>query len=726
MRPRPLTALLLAAGLLASLAGGAGTALAQQPGEVPSPPADQAGGTGAPGSQASQNQPANPPGGGGGNTGDVLDGGDQDQGGGDTGNVVGGLGPPPYEQPEEGPAAAPAGEGLAQLMPAPDLRGGNEPTAFERFATEPLQLTHHLGITDQTDKALNGLAGLILEASKAIGRLVATVVQWAFTLDVFDSLGTVVDQTVGTLWQDNLAGFLPVVVITAGLWMVWQLLARSRQSIALQGGLWTVAALAAATAFMARPSAIIGPVNDATVQVSRAILGTAAGLDPNPGVSGVVLEEQGSYAGDPADQGARVAADQLYRELLVVPWGVMEFGSLDKAGKWGPRLADALHLADGENPEEEQRKYEELKNEVEKDEAAWAWFSGKRAHERVGLAALGLLATLIVGGVVLAIALAVFLAQLGLLLLVMLSPIMLLLGAHPGARRVTLRWVEACAGALLKRIGYAALLAVLVVAFGALYQVGSGGIGWGITLLLQLVLAGAAFIYRGKFSQIFAEATPVGEGDPTLAFAGGAAAGAGGATLADKIGDTARGGGGNGGRPTSGGGSSTSGPDGGKVWTLKDRLGLAGGAGLAAGGAGIAGTAGTPHQPADGSEPDRFRRDQLALGMGEAASSPRGHTPSKGPPRRRGHRPSDDRPRSGPPSDHIAGRPSTSTDNRPWRPGPGARSTRRQIPPEEQHPPDAGGYGHPNGPPGGPPLRPNRPPPDGHDGDGDVDGREEG
>ncbi len=107
---------------------------------------------------------------------------------------------------------------------------------------------------------------------------------------------------------------------------------------------------------------------------------------------------------------------------------------------------------------------------------------------------------LLVGG-------AVLMSQFALLALLMLAPLFLLAGIHPGVgRRLLTRWAEMVAAALLIRIFSAAFLAVMLVLSGLAAAVSWGGqAGWALQAALQLALVFCAFAFRKPFLRIFGQ-----------------------------------------------------------------------------------------------------------------------------------------------------------------------------------------------------------------------------
>jgi hypothetical protein len=90
--------------------------------------------------------------------------------------------------------------------------------------------------------------------------------------------------------------------------------------------------------------------------------------------------------------------------------------------------------------------------------------------------------------------------QIGLLLLILVAPLILLIGIHPGyGRRITLRWLEALVGTGTKRIVITFLLAIMVGVYGTINGM---ALGWLQKVLMLAAIGISVIMYRKQLTQM--------------------------------------------------------------------------------------------------------------------------------------------------------------------------------------------------------------------------------
>jgi hypothetical protein len=416
------------------------------------------------------------------------------------------------------------GTGVDNLVRGPELQQGNDPTFYEKYGTSGFTLDSSLGFSDFLDKTLNAIAGALFAT---VGWIISTAIklfQWAFSMDLSNSFGDAVTAIVSALRESLYAPFLFAAVIVAGAWALWHGLFRRRGTLATEGMAWTLAALVAGTVFLTKPASVIGAADVLSTGLGRGILSAVSVADAKKGPADGVTTRP-TFGDDAADTQLRVSADRVWRTFVYTPWMVLQFGDVETGSRYGERLLDAkiFTAEEGEAAykagvagdlgamqaltQQKDRQYAQVSAEIMALPGAGAWFRGEKAVERIGVASLALVAALLAGGLLLLLSGGVFLAQLAFLILVVLAPIFLLLGIQPGAGRVlATRWVEVLVGLLVKRIAYAALLAVVLVVSGILLDA-TYPMGWAVAMVLQVLVMGAALFYRRPFAFIFGGAT---------------------------------------------------------------------------------------------------------------------------------------------------------------------------------------------------------------------------
>jgi hypothetical protein len=264
---------------------------------------------------------------------------------------------------------------------------------------------------------------------------------------------------------------------------------------------------------------VVTGANQLSTGLVRSVLAGVSAVDPKtPPADG--SGATATFHGHPADAQLRVAGDRFWRVFVYQPWLVLQFGEAEAGAAYGERLLAARTItaeeyeavagdpdALAELSERKRGDYLALQEEILADARLAPWFRGRRPVDRLGVATLALVGVL-AGGVLLAlVAAGVLLAQIAFLLLVLLGPVILLVGIHPGAgRTIALRWAELAVGLLLKRVALGALLAVILVINGLLLDA-TQALGWLVAMGLQALVIAAVVVYRKPFTRLFAPTT---------------------------------------------------------------------------------------------------------------------------------------------------------------------------------------------------------------------------
>lgn len=406
------------------------------------------------------------------------------------------------------PVPAIVGSGADALLQAPDLRGDNAPTLLERYGTQGYTLDQPGRLGTDTDRALNAIANGVFAIASWMALAVVAVIQWAFTVELFSFVGDAVGGVVGALRGTVYTPFVATAVVLAGGWAAWHGLVRGRGTLAVEGIVWTVVALATAALFFAAPGALLDGANTVSTEISRASLAAMSTVDIGTG-SADELTDAPTFEGPAADQQLRRAGDRFWRVFVHQPWLVLHFGDPQVGARYGERLLDAKTVTPTELDDaggdveahaaltaDKQQAYLALQEEVVAQPRAAEWFRGERTVERVGLASLTLVGVALGGVLMAVVAVALLLTQMALLLLALLAPLALLVGIHPGAGRLlAIRWAELALGLFLKRIALGVLLAVVLVVNGVLLDA-ARDLGWLVGMGLQTLVVAAAVLYR--------------------------------------------------------------------------------------------------------------------------------------------------------------------------------------------------------------------------------------
>lgn len=422
------------------------------------------------------------------------------------------------------------GTGTDTLIRGPDLQGANDPTLYERFGGQGYVAEHRVSPAVGGGAEAGTVAGAIFATAVWLAQAVMMTVQWAFSLDLFSFLSEAVAPLVAAIRRVVYTPFVTTAVVLAALWMVWHGLVRRRGTLAFEGMAWTVAALALGAAFLAAPGAVLDGPGQLGTRVSRAALSGVSVVDAQTGPRDGTTTTP-TFDGNRGDAQLRLGADRFWRVFVHQPWTVMQFGDARAGRRFGEPLLEATTISreesqkvDGDEEalaalvEGKQADYTSLQEQILAQPRSADWFRGGRSVERIGLASLTL-AGIVVGGVILlVVAAAVVLTQIALLLAVLVAPVALLLGIHPGTGRViALRWAQLLVGLLVKRVVLGVVLAVLLVANGILLDA-TYPLGWFVTMGLQSLMVAAVVVYRRPLLRLVGPTTvPVFRRSPPAA-----------------------------------------------------------------------------------------------------------------------------------------------------------------------------------------------------------------
>ena len=402
-------------------------------------------------------------------------------------------------------APAPPAQGIDGLVPPPpNIQQGNQPTLAERYPTTAYTpFTVSIGgslkdaLTNPVQSSANVMftvwAGTEMEVLLIVAVLTSRLLEWTFSVDVVGAAGGPVAQVVQTLADQVYRPLLETALVLGGLWLVWHLLIRRRTMYSFQGVAWALVAMVAAGVYFAAPVAVMSAANSFSAAASREMLSAIGTGDPKmAGRSGDPSFSQG----DGSDAELRIFVDRYWRTYVFKPWSVAAFGDVNTGQRYGEELL-AKWAGQPSNFDAD------FKNAPQ---SAQDWYGGSRGGDRFAIVAVALVVAVMASILFLLIAGAVVVAQFGLLILLMVAPLFLLVGVHPGTgRRLLVRWAELAASALLIRVLCAALLALVLVLSGLIAQIPN----WGVAAALEVALVITAFIYRKPFLRVFGQvATP--------------------------------------------------------------------------------------------------------------------------------------------------------------------------------------------------------------------------
>ncbi|MEU8323136.1 type IV secretion system protein [Nonomuraea sp. NPDC048881] len=405
------------------------------------------------------------------------------------------------------------------IQPPPPAGGVQAPTTnYGQFGMAgQFWQTHGLGCSDYVAVLGNMWANGVFTAAKAIDRLTITTYQAAATEGPLQSIKDVVDDIVQNLSEAMYWPFLRPIVILGAIWLAWYGLIRKRATTTAEGVIWMVLAVTAAVWFFSRPGDFTGlgkVVTDKTGEVVNSAFSGLPGAGgasclPPPGQTNPQVKP-GGY-GQVGTAGVDQNADALWSTLVCKPWLVGMFGTADPqqpiVRDFGRKMLETQSIAPavaGQPAPDiaaHQAEYAKVA-ELLKNDSRYTVFSGRDWSSRLGVAVGALIAAVVAGLLIFLVAVSLLVLKVGFLLLLILGPVFLLVGVHPGSGRIiAMRWVEMLVGTLLRQAVLTLVLSVLVYGYALII---STAMPWGLQVLFMALLTIAVFFYRRPFQHLFA------------------------------------------------------------------------------------------------------------------------------------------------------------------------------------------------------------------------------
>ncbi|MDF2712142.1 MAG: hypothetical protein K0R62_7794 [Nonomuraea muscovyensis] len=436
--------------------------------------------------------------------------------------VVGGLSPAAAGPCDLSPQLTPevVGSGVDGMI-QPPAREGGAPAPATNYAEFGMSgqfwHTYDLGCSDIVAVMGNGWANMVFLWAKAIDRVTITTYQAAATEGPLQSIKDVVDDIVTNLSEAMYWPFLRPIVILGAIWLAWYGLIRKRATTTAEGVIWMVLAVTVATWFFSRPGDFTGlgkVVTDKTGEVVNSAfsgLPGAGGASCLPGPGQTDPQVRAGGYGQVGTPGVDQNADALWSTLVCKPWLVGLFGTADPNAPvvrdFGRTMLEIQSIPTPQagqaaaDPAAHQAKYAEIAEKL-KGDPRFAIFQGKDWTSRLGVAIGALIAALVAGVLIFLVAVSLLVLKVGFLLLLILGPVFLLIGVHPGSGRIiAMRWVEMLVGTLLRQAVLALVLGVLVYGYALII---STAMPWGLQILFMALLTIAVFFYRRPFQHLFA------------------------------------------------------------------------------------------------------------------------------------------------------------------------------------------------------------------------------
>lgn len=187
----------------------------------------------------------------------------------------------------------------------------------------------------------------------------------------------------------------------------------------------------------------------------------------------------------------------------------------DKSQNWALFMLDnQINYPDSTEAQRQQQQLALLNvtaSQLHKDNYNGA-FKGEGAESRMATAGLSLIAALGAGLMVVIVAMSIIILDVGMIILVLVSPLFFLIGVHPGmGRRVALGWAETILGLAIKRVVLSMVLAVMLIFYGSILAQGSE-LPWMISMILVVAVSIGGITYKDKIIDMFGKVSLGGNG----------------------------------------------------------------------------------------------------------------------------------------------------------------------------------------------------------------------
>lgn len=401
----------------------------------------------------------------------------------------------------------------------------------------------------------NGVANFLLSTTE-IGVTIINFVYGVATdsSSVVDPFYGEINKVIKSLQDSLYTPFITLIIMLGALWMGWQGLVKRRSTEAFQGALWMVGAAIGGALLFLNPSFI---PNTANTIVSAFTQGVSSAITSNTvsNINNDLCTVDEGVEGF-ATKDSRIMQCAIWYNILYTPWVVGQFGTSPSAGDeksleilGGGGVAGEhglteqtltmvdkidIYLGDSKPIDNSQKTWPLIQlnaqaltanfikagDAEQKDLYARAsatavayqqlavndngtiW-KGNDAFPRITTAGTSIIAMLATAILVIMFSIMIMVYEFSTIFLMLLMPIFLLIGVHPGfGRRIAMRWLEMLANLTVKRIIVVIMLAIFVMLYAVIMSMTQI---WYIQNLLIVVVTIVGLSYRKKIMNAFAD-----------------------------------------------------------------------------------------------------------------------------------------------------------------------------------------------------------------------------
>lgn len=405
--------------------------------------------------------------------------------------------------------------GFGELIPVPDLAHGGQKTLFENY--DPAQWVIPSELTAPLDTHLivmHYLVQLIWLLNVLLGYGAVGISWWLFSFTDIPELSDSVSNLIGGGATELMTWLFPSALAIGALVAYIDM----KNGSALNQLLWIFISSVLGLSFAMSPNLWVNGVDNARTIGGNAVMNATANS----------ITVDNSYPFDWPEMGAsknnkdellRKSGDATWRALVVTPWCLTSFGSIEGCERYGK---DMLAL----KSDEERSDYikdtvydEESDDEYSngKDSPTSQWTKGNQPQNRLPFVIVALIVTLVFSVLLIVLGFASLAALIASLLLLSVGVFFALTWCIPGRpRRWGAAWFEQLIGAVLVGIIVTMVFGATLVLETATFAA-TASRGWGPTLGIALAIICTAFTFRRTLTSLFSMGAAAGSGGLGLA-----------------------------------------------------------------------------------------------------------------------------------------------------------------------------------------------------------------
>lgn len=396
--------------------------------------------------------------------------------------------------------------GLGGLVPVPDLSGGGTKSLFETTGIQAWRIDNMAGATEFIKDSMAGLVRIVFYLTALLAYAAIGLMYWLLSLTSIDAVTEPISDAIGTVSQTLLTWLMPSAVVI-GLTLAWL---RHKAHDAVSAVSWVLLSAVFGISLAVSPQLWVDGVNNARTVGADAVAALTTSV-VSPDQDQPFAWPATDYGAPPAaDSGnpnidrnnaptaeqlkntlLRKNADALWRSLVATPWCAIEFGSIEACQRYG---ADMVKL--GADVEARDNYIDDVmsKQEGGQDAPTVLWVKGDQWAERLVLAIVALVLTVVFCGTLLVLGFTALGALISAMLHLLVGAFFTLTWCIEGApRRLGMAWLQSLIGTILQGIIALATFTGLLVMVSAIF---ARSTAWGWLAALGMAIAAAVVAKR--------------------------------------------------------------------------------------------------------------------------------------------------------------------------------------------------------------------------------------